>query len=90
MSGRIWMMDIDSENSYALSNLQEIISEGAVLSVPTWSPDGNYIAYLNQSFNITFWHIDSKTPYVFDTKSIFPLHTNGYQWLSPGYFSWIE
>lgn len=88
MSGRVWIMNINE--SYKLSVLQEIISESAVISAPTWSPDGQYIAYLNESFNMTFWHVESQKPYVFPTDKVLPLHANGYQWISPGYFSWVE
>jgi hypothetical protein len=94
MSGRVWSMDIGA--SYLLSNLQNIISEATTIESPTWSPDGEYIAYFNsidQRFakKITFWHVASKQPYILDTKAIFPVNTLGLQWLMPwSYMSWVK
>ncbi|MEE9446156.1 MAG: hypothetical protein V3V19_10890 [Cocleimonas sp.] len=103
MSGRVWMMNIDS--NHALSHFQELISgNGTTIQTPIWSPDGKYIAFLSFSGsgrsiwhagrsakNITFWNISLKKSYVFDLTTIFPLRGSSYHVLGPAaYMSWVE
>ena len=102
MSGQLWMMNINS--NHTLSNLQELVSVGASIQTPTWSPKGKYIAFLSYNGsgrhfrtagagerNITFWDINSRKPYTFDLTTVFPLNQNVYDKYRPGaYMSWVK
>jgi hypothetical protein len=102
MSGQLWMMNIDS--NHTLSNLQELVSVGASIQTPTWSPKGKYIAFLSYSGsgrhfksagaaerNITFWDVNSKKSYVFDLTTVFPINQNVNDKYRPGaYMSWVQ
>ena len=68
---QIWIMDMDGDN------LGPLIVSGMNLTNPTWSPDGDYLAYLavdasaNYYKAIYFYEFDSKETHMIDTNEIF-------------------
>ncbi len=98
MSGEIWIMNINSDNT--LSNLQDLVSSGhGSIQTPVWSPEGKYIAFLRYSGSgrsfytagegdqeITFFDISNpKKLYTLDLSPIFS------DYRRPGaYMSWVK
>jgi len=68
---QLWIMDMDGDN------LESLIVSGMNLTNPTWSPDGDYLAYLavDQSSNyynkIFFYEFDSKEVHEIVTDEVF-------------------
>lgn len=87
---QLWIMDMNGDN------LESLIVSGMNLTNPTWSPDGDYLAYLavdasaNYYKAIYFYEFDTKETHTISTDEIFAHNVYGSFPDPTGPLSWIE